>query len=85
MSMPEIIRQYLRTFELRKEIENMRSITSLRKLPHWLPLRNKLLRRNARKTLLRSAAAAAAVSASAAKADDSAEALYASSDQRRNS
>jgi glycosyltransferase involved in cell wall biosynthesis len=83
MSMPEIIRQYLRTFELRREIENMRSITSLRKLPHWLPLRNKLLRRNARKTFLRSAAAAAAGSAVAVKSGDNAETLYASSEQRR--
>jgi len=45
MSMPEIIRQYLRTFELRQDLEAMRSITKLRKLPHWLPLRNALIRR----------------------------------------
>ena len=53
MSMPEIIRQYLRTFELRQELENMRSLSSLRKIPRWMPMRNLLVRRNARKTLLR--------------------------------
>jgi hypothetical protein len=71
MSMPEIIRQYLRTFELRRELEQMRSISSLRKIPRWMPMRDLLVRRNARKALLRlettqsddsaSAAAAAAV------------------------
>jgi len=86
MSMPEIIRQYLRTFELRKEIDNMRSISSLRKLPRWLPLRNKLLRRNARKALLRSAAAAAGSSSAPPKANDNAETVYVSSahEQRRS-
>lgn len=49
MSMPEIIRQYLRTFELRQDLENMRSLSWLRKLPHWLPMRNKLVRRKAGK------------------------------------
>jgi glycosyltransferase involved in cell wall biosynthesis len=53
MSMPEIIRQYLRTFELRRELEQMRSISSLRKIPRWMPLRDLLVRRNARKALLR--------------------------------
>ncbi|HEX3105299.1 MAG TPA: glycosyltransferase [Terriglobales bacterium] len=70
MSMPEIIRQYLRTFELRRELEQMRSISSLRKIPRWMPMRDMLVRRNARKALLRlemprrneSASAAAAAS-----------------------
>jgi glycosyltransferase involved in cell wall biosynthesis len=53
MSMPEIIRQYLRTFELRRELEQMRSISSLRKIPRWMPMRDLLVRRNARKALLR--------------------------------
>ncbi|MBO0912478.1 MAG: glycosyltransferase, partial [Acidobacteria bacterium] len=67
MSMPKIIRQYLRTFELRQELEEMRSLSTLRKLPHWMPMRNLLLRRKARKMLLlhdngaRAPAAAAAV------------------------
>ena len=53
MSMPEIIRQYLRTFELRRELEQMRSISSLRKIPRWMPMRDLLVRRSARKALLR--------------------------------
>jgi glycosyltransferase involved in cell wall biosynthesis len=53
MSMPEIIRQYLRTFELRRELEQMRSISALRKIPRWMPMRDMLVRRNARKALLR--------------------------------
>lgn len=55
MSMPEIIRQYLRTFELRQELEVMRSVSMLRRLPHWLPLRSTLLRRKTRKMMLRQA------------------------------
>src|SRR5207249_8076734 len=41
MSMPEIIREYLRTFELRRELENMRSLSLARKLPRWLPMRDR--------------------------------------------
>jgi len=52
MSMPKIIREYLRTFELRQELEEMRSLSALRKLPHWLPMRNLLLRRKAQRMLL---------------------------------
>jgi glycosyltransferase involved in cell wall biosynthesis len=54
MSMPEIIREYLRTFELRQQLETMRSLSFLRKLPHWLPLRPALVRRKAHPILLRS-------------------------------
>jgi glycosyltransferase involved in cell wall biosynthesis len=49
MSMPEIIRQYLRTFELRQDLDTMRSLTWLRRLPRWFPLRDTLVRRKARK------------------------------------
>jgi len=56
MSMPEIIRQYLRTFELRQELEQMRSLSSLRKIPRWLPMRDLLVRRSTRKMILRSSA-----------------------------
>jgi hypothetical protein len=45
MSMPEIIREYLRTFELRQGIEAMRSISRLRKLPRWFPMRDRLVKR----------------------------------------
>ena len=55
MSMPEIIRQYLRTFELRQDLETMRSLTWLRKLPRWFPMRDALVRRKARNILDRSA------------------------------
>jgi glycosyltransferase involved in cell wall biosynthesis len=56
MSMPEIIRQYLRTFELRQDLETMRSLTWLRKLPRWFPMRDTLVRRKARSISDRSAA-----------------------------
>ena len=55
MSMPEIIRQYLRSFELRQELEDMRSLSLLRKLPRWFPLRETLVRKKTRKMFLRSA------------------------------
>ena len=53
MSMPEIIREYLRTFELRKEIGDLRALSFARRLPRWLPLRNTLVRRQTRKVLRR--------------------------------
>jgi len=53
MSMPEIIREYLRTFELRKEIEDLRALSMARRLPRWLPLRDALVRRSTRKILRR--------------------------------
>jgi len=49
MSMPEIIRQYLRTFELRQDLDTMRSLTKLRKLPRWFPMRRALIRRKAQR------------------------------------
>ena len=51
MSMPEIIREYLRTFELRKQIEDLRSLSVARRLPRWLPMRDTLVRRSTRKML----------------------------------
>jgi glycosyltransferase involved in cell wall biosynthesis len=53
MSMPEIIRQYLHTFELRKELADMRSLSLVRKLPRWLPMRDVLVRRSTRKIFRR--------------------------------
>jgi glycosyltransferase involved in cell wall biosynthesis len=64
MSMPEIIRQYLRTFELRREHEQVRAHSSLRKLPHWMPMRDLLVRRKARKLFQTANASAAAASGS---------------------
>lgn len=76
MSMPEIIRQYLRTFELRQELEQMRSISSLRKIPRWMPMRDLLVRRNARKALLRLETNQGDESASAAAAGVGSEVVY---------
>ena len=59
MSMPEIIRQYLQTFELRKELQDMRSLSVVRKLPRWLPMRDMLVRRSTRKVFRRPASAEA--------------------------
>jgi glycosyltransferase involved in cell wall biosynthesis len=49
MSMPEIIREYLRTFELRREISSLRSLSRARRLPRWFPMRSRLVRRHAAK------------------------------------
>jgi glycosyltransferase involved in cell wall biosynthesis len=77
MSMPEIIRQYLRTFELRQELDEMRSLSALRKIPRWMPMRNLLVRRNARKTLLRLEANREPASvAAAAGGSESGEVVY---------
>jgi glycosyltransferase involved in cell wall biosynthesis len=76
MSMPEIIRQYLRTFELRRELEQMRSISSLRKIPRWMPMRDMLVRRNARKALLRLETSQSDESASAAAAGGGSDVVY---------
>jgi hypothetical protein len=48
MSMPEIIREYLRTFELRRELSSMKSISAARRLPQWVPFRKALIRRRTR-------------------------------------
>ena len=44
MSMPEIIRQYLRTFDLQQHIDHLTEVSRLRKLPRWLPMRSRLVR-----------------------------------------
>jgi glycosyltransferase involved in cell wall biosynthesis len=80
MSMPEIIREYLRTFELRKELEAMRAISSVRKLPRWFPMREMLARRKTRKLLLRNSAAQSAEGARATR-PGRAEVVYISSDR----
>jgi hypothetical protein len=59
MSMPEIIRQYLQTFELRKELQDMRSLSLVRNLPRWLPMRDMLVRRSTRRVFRRPASAQA--------------------------
>lgn len=51
MSMPEIIRQYVQTFQMHHELAHLASLSRLRKLPRWIPLRNKLARRIAKDRL----------------------------------
>jgi glycosyltransferase involved in cell wall biosynthesis len=51
MSMPEIIRQYLRTFNLQQHLGLLASVSRLRRLPRWLPLRPRLARLAARRFL----------------------------------
>src|SRR5437660_1281578 len=51
MSMPEIIRQYLRTFNLQQQLGLLASVSRLRRLPRWLPLRPRLARLAARRVL----------------------------------
>lgn len=49
MSMPEIIRQYLRTFDLQQRLNAMRSVSRVRKWPRWLPMRSWAAQRAAQK------------------------------------
>jgi len=58
MSMPEVIRQYLRTFGLQCQLDLLRSMSRLRRLPRWLPLRPGLTRIAARRFLSRLAVSA---------------------------
>ena len=75
MSMPEIIREYLRTFELRQGIEALRSISRLRKLPRWFPMREKLVKRRT-KVLMRSTLSDAATAPTSLISPESAEVVY---------
>lgn len=54
MSMPEIIRQYVRTIDLQHRLGVLRSVSRVRKLPRWLPLRSWAARRAAGKASRRS-------------------------------
>ena len=49
MSMPEIMKDYLRTFQLQKNLDGFLSVSKLRKLPRWLPFRSTLMNRAVRK------------------------------------
>jgi glycosyltransferase involved in cell wall biosynthesis len=55
MSMPEIIRQYVRTFDLQNRIGALRSVSRVRKLPRWLPMRSWATRRAVQKASRRAA------------------------------
>ena len=44
MSMPEIIRQYIQTFQLQRHLGLLTRISRLRRLPRWFPMRPRLVR-----------------------------------------
>lgn len=58
MSMPEIMRQYLRGFRLQKGLGQLTAMSRLRRLPRWLPLRDTVVRFAGKKALRRSSPAA---------------------------
>jgi len=68
MSMPEIIRQYLRTFDLQQHLDHLTEVSRLRNLPRWMPMRGKLVRMRG-KRLFRRAQQAAGEDLVAAKVD----------------
>jgi glycosyltransferase involved in cell wall biosynthesis len=55
MSMPEIVRQYLRTFDLHRHVGDLTRTSRLRKLPRWLPMRSQLMRIGGRRLFRRPA------------------------------
>ena len=44
MTMPKIIRDYVRTFDVEDRIQKMRSIARYRRYPRWLPMRDRWAR-----------------------------------------
>ncbi len=40
MTMPRVIREYLRSFDLQERIEVLQSLSRIRRLPHWMPMRS---------------------------------------------
>jgi glycosyltransferase involved in cell wall biosynthesis len=51
MSMPEIIRQYIRSFDLQHRLKVLRAAARFRRLPRWMPIRPMLSRRVGRRFL----------------------------------
>src|SRR5207237_9039582 len=51
ISMPEIIRQYLRTVHLQRHLDLLTLVSRLRRLPKWLPLRPRLARLASRRLI----------------------------------
>jgi glycosyltransferase involved in cell wall biosynthesis len=49
MSMPEIMREYLRSFQLQRNLDGLTSVSKLRRLPRWFPFRSFLMNRAVRK------------------------------------
>jgi len=50
MTMPSIIRQYLRTFDLHQRAKALEPLSRFRRLPHWMPRRSSLVRALAPRT-----------------------------------
>ncbi len=48
MSMPEIIRQYVRSFDMQQRVEQLLQLSRARNLPRWMPFRSWYARRSAR-------------------------------------
>ncbi len=53
MSMPEIMRQYLRGFQLQQGLGQLTTASKLRRVPRWLPLRDTVVRMAGRKAFAR--------------------------------
>jgi glycosyltransferase involved in cell wall biosynthesis len=51
MSMPEIIRQYIRSFDLHHRVKVLRAASRFRRMPRWMPLRPAISRRIGQKLL----------------------------------
>jgi glycosyltransferase involved in cell wall biosynthesis len=49
MSMPQVIRQYIRSFDLQHRLRMLRAFSQLRNSPRWMPTRNWMARRLERK------------------------------------
>lgn len=49
MSMPEIMRQYLRGFNLQRGLKQLTTVSRLRRVPRWFPLRDRLVRMTAKR------------------------------------
>ncbi len=51
MTMPRVIREYLRSFDLRDRVESLRAFSRLRRVPRWVPFRaaiaNLMMRKHA--------------------------------------
>jgi glycosyltransferase involved in cell wall biosynthesis len=58
MSMPEIMRQYLRGFQLQQGLGQLTTASKLRRLPRWLPLRDTMVRMAGKRRFARPAAPA---------------------------
>jgi glycosyltransferase involved in cell wall biosynthesis len=48
MSMPEILRQYVRSFDLQHQVGQLKRFSTVRKLPRWFPMRSWLVRKSTR-------------------------------------